>query len=102
MRSAPFYLTRRVARVASWSAPWIDGSEVRTLEGFKDDPTMVRLTEAFHRNHALQCGFCTSGMLVTGYDIVTRLGAVDETRLRHELAGNLCRCTGYTGIIDAL
>ncbi len=79
-----------------------DKADVRTIEGFDADPTMQRLREAFSREHALQCGFCTPGMLVTARDIVLRLPGCDESRVRHELGGNLCRCTGYTGIVRAV
>ena len=60
------------------------------------------MREAFAAEHALQCGYCTPGMLVTARDIVTRLPDADETRIRQELAGNLCRCTGYVGIVRAI
>ena len=79
-----------------------DGSAVRTVEGFDADPAMSALREAFAAHHALQCGFCTPGMLVTARDIIARLEAPDEARVRHELAGNLCRCTGYMGIVGAI
>lgn len=79
-----------------------DGSSVRTIEGFEDDPVMAQLREAFTAEHALQCGYCTPGMLVTARDIVMRLPDADEARIRKELAGNLCRCTGYVGIIRAI
>jgi carbon-monoxide dehydrogenase small subunit len=79
-----------------------DGAEVKTIEGFDDDELMGRLRAAFTREHALQCGFCTPGMLVTARDIVRRLGPIDEQRLRVELSGNLCRCTGYSGIVNAV
>ncbi len=75
---------------------------VTTIEGFDADPTMTALREAFSAHHALQCGFCTPGMLVTARDVVLRLGEVTEARLREELAGNICRCTGYVGIVDAV
>ncbi len=78
------------------------GAEVTTIEGFDADPTMTALREAFSAHHALQCGFCTPGMLVTARDVVLRLGETTEARLREELAGNLCRCTGYVGIVDAV
>lgn len=78
------------------------GAEVRTIEGFDSDPTMQQLREAFSREHGLQCGFCTPGMLITARDIALRLPDSDETRIRHELAGNLCRCTGYAGIVRAV
>jgi carbon-monoxide dehydrogenase small subunit len=79
-----------------------DGSEVRTIEGFDDDPLMAELREAFSEYHALQCGFCTPGMLITAHDIVARLGEITDERIREELAGNLCRCTGYVGIVNAV
>ena len=79
-----------------------EGREIQTIEGFEDDATMERLRQAFNREHALQCGFCTPGMLISARDIVTRLPGIDENRLRHELAGNLCRCTGYVGIVRAV
>jgi len=79
-----------------------DGAEVRTIEGLDDDPLIVRLRAAFTAEHALQCGYCTPGMLVTARDIVQRLPDADEARIRLELAGNLCRCTGYAGIVRAI
>ena len=60
------------------------------------------LRAAFSSEHALQCGYCTPGMLVTARDIVIRLPEADEARIRKELAGNLCRCTGYAGIVRAI
>lgn len=80
----------------------LDGSDVRTVEGFEDDPVMAKVREAFHIEHALQCGFCTPGMLITSRDIVTRFATLDEKRIRTELSGNLCRCTGYLGIVNAI
>jgi aerobic carbon-monoxide dehydrogenase small subunit len=79
-----------------------DGADVRTIEGLEDDPLIVRLRAAFTAEHALQCGYCTPGMLVTARDIVQRLPDPDEARIRVELAGNLCRCTGYAGIVRAI
>ena len=79
-----------------------DGADVRTIEGLDDDPVAERLREAFAAEHALQCGYCTPGMLVTARDIVMRLPDADEPRVREELAGNLCRCTGYVGIVRAV
>jgi carbon-monoxide dehydrogenase small subunit len=75
---------------------------VRTIEGFDSDPLMARLREAFAAEHALQCGYCTPGMLIAARDIVQRLPQADEARIRLELAGNLCRCTGYRGIVRAI
>jgi len=79
-----------------------DGLEVRTIEGFEDDALMAELREAFSREHGLQCGFCTAGMLISARDIVQRLPQADERRIRTELSGNLCRCTGYVGIVSAV
>ena len=79
-----------------------EGADVRTIEDFDADPVMALLREAFAAEHALQCGYCTPGMLVTARDIVTRLPDADEARVRKELAGNLCRCTGYVGIVRAI
>ncbi len=79
-----------------------EGSRITTIEGFDADPVMAELREAFSVHHALQCGFCTAGMLITARDIVLRLGEVPEARIREELAGNLCRCTGYMGIVSAV
>ncbi|HEX7649575.1 MAG TPA: 2Fe-2S iron-sulfur cluster-binding protein [Noviherbaspirillum sp.] len=79
-----------------------EGQEVTTIEGYDDDAVMQLLRPAFTRHHALQCGFCTPGMLATARDIVLRLPDANEARVRLELSGNLCRCTGYQGIVDAI
>jgi carbon-monoxide dehydrogenase small subunit len=78
------------------------GSEIVTIEGYDDDPVMAQLRQAFNRYHALQCGYCTPGMLATARDIVMRLPRADEQTVRYELSGNLCRCTGYVGIVEAI
>ncbi|MCS0503678.1 xanthine dehydrogenase family Fe-S subunit [Ancylobacter mangrovi] len=78
------------------------GAEVTTIEGFGGDQVMSRLRTAFHEEHALQCGFCTPGMLVTARDIVLRLPEANPAQVRTELSGNLCRCTGYAGIVRAI
>ena len=79
-----------------------DGADIRTIEGFDHDPLMQALRLSFTRHHALQCGYCTPGMLITSHDIVRRLPGADEARVREELSGNLCRCTGYVGIVEAV
>ncbi len=79
-----------------------DRAEVRTIEHFDKDPVMQELRSAFSAEHALQCGYCTPGMLVTAWDIVTRVPDADDARIRYELSGNLCRCTGYDGIVRAI
>ncbi|WP_313381115.1 (2Fe-2S)-binding protein, partial [Achromobacter insolitus] len=79
-----------------------EGRQVTTIEGYDADPVMQRLRAAFTQHHALQCGYCTPGMLATSRDIVLRLPDADEARVRVELSGNLCRCTGYMGITAAV
>jgi carbon-monoxide dehydrogenase small subunit len=90
------------ARACIVYAATCTGREVHTIEGLADDPIMTALRAAFTAEHALQCGYCTPGMLVTARDIVRRLPDADEDRIRLELAGNLCRCTGYNGIVRAI
>ncbi|MDQ0347539.1 xanthine dehydrogenase family Fe-S subunit [Ancylobacter vacuolatus] len=80
----------------------LDGAVITTVEGLADDPVTARLREAFMGEHGLQCGFCTPGMLIMARDIVLRLPGADDAVIRHELAGNLCRCTGYIGILRAI
>lgn len=77
------------------------GSTVITLEGL-NDALADRLRDAFNRFHALQCGFCTPGMFVSAYDLLASGQQLDETLIRERLAGNICRCTGYQGIVDAI
>ena len=77
----------------------LEGAEVRTLEGMSEDSRMDIIKEAFHEEHGLQCGFCTPGMLISVWDILARTPGCTEAELRHALSGNLCRCTGYQGIV---
>lgn len=79
-----------------------DGADVRTIEGLEDDALMAELRTAFSEEHALQCGYCTPAMLITARDIVMRLPDADDRRVRVELSGNMCRCTGYMGIVSAI
>ncbi|HET7529341.1 MAG TPA: (2Fe-2S)-binding protein [Mycobacteriales bacterium] len=78
-----------------------DGADVVTVEGL-EGPAVDALREAFSAEHGLQCGFCTPGMLVSCHDVVGRCTDLDEDTARQELAGNLCRCTGYAGIVRAV
>jgi aerobic carbon-monoxide dehydrogenase small subunit len=77
------------------------GREVRTIEGFADDPAMEVIRECFSEAHGLQCGSCTPGMVITVRDLLLRGRCADAAQIRAELAGNLCRCTGYGGIVKA-
>lgn len=79
-----------------------DGADITTIEGLDEDEVTTELRAAFTREHALQCGYCTPGMLVSARDLVLRLPDADERRIRVDLSGNLCRCTGYVGIVRAV
>ena len=79
-----------------------EGAKVTTIEGLDEDEVTVELRAAFTREHALQCGYCTPGMLVSARDLVVRLPDADERQIRIGLSGNLCRCTGYVGIVRAV
>ncbi|TNC06185.1 2Fe-2S iron-sulfur cluster binding domain-containing protein [Methylobacterium terricola] len=78
------------------------GAAITTVEGLDGDPVAAELRAAFNREHALQCGYCTPGMLIAARDLVLRQPEADERRIRVGLSGNLCRCTGYAGIVRAV
>ena len=80
----------------------VDGCAVRTVEGLADGATMHPLQQAFWDNHALQCGFCTSGFLMTALDLIEHQAEPAEKAVRNALSGNLCRCTGYANIVVAV
>ena len=79
-----------------------DGGEIMTLEGLADGEKLHPLQQAFWDHHALQCGFCTSGFLMSAYDLLQKNPHPTQDEIRHGLSGNLCRCTGYTNIIKAV
>ena len=78
-----------------------DGRAVTTVEGLSG-PLVDRLRAAFQAEHALQCGYCTPGMLVSAVDLLERKPGADEAEIRRDMSGNLCRCTGYVGIVRAI
>lgn len=78
------------------------GATVTTIEGLAQDGKLHPMQEAFRENHALQCGFCTPGMIMSAVDLVQRNPNPSEETVRHELEGNLCRCTGYHNIVKAV
>lgn len=80
----------------------LGGAEITTLEGLADDPAMQIIKQAFHDKHGLQCGFCTPGMLISTRDLLNRTPRPSEGAVRDGLSGNLCRCTGYQGIVRAV
>ena len=80
-----------------------DGAEVTTIEGISDAGEIADIQAAFHRHHALQCGFCTPGMLMTAAELLATPGpAPSREDIRHHISGNYCRCTGYQAIVDAI
>ncbi|MFP3921757.1 MAG: xanthine dehydrogenase family Fe-S subunit [Dichotomicrobium sp.] len=91
-----------IARSCITYAVACDGAKIRTIEGFDDDALMARLRKAFSEHHALQCGYCTPGMLIAARDLVRRKRDLSDAEIRHEMSGNLCRCTGYMGIANAV
>ncbi|MGH7039699.1 MAG: (2Fe-2S)-binding protein [Stellaceae bacterium] len=80
----------------------IDGSTVTTIEGLSQDEGLSPLQTAFRKHHALQCGFCTPGILTTAHALLSEEPDVSEERIRSVLSGNLCRCTGYIPIVEAI
>ena len=79
-----------------------DEREIETIEGFAGDRVMETLRRNFHQHHALQCGYCTPAMLITARDLILRRRIGSEREIRDGLAGNICRCTGYTNIVTAI
>jgi len=80
----------------------VEGANVTTIEGLATNGELHPMQEAFRDNHALQCGFCTPGMVMAAIDLVNKNPSPDEQTVRHELEGNLCRCTGYHNIVKAI
>ena len=79
-----------------------DGREVRTIEGLAENGSLHPLQESFHTHHALQCGYCTSGMILAAVSLLAENPHPTADEIRHALEGNLCRCTGYQNIVDAI
>jgi aerobic-type carbon monoxide dehydrogenase small subunit (CoxS/CutS family) len=79
-----------------------DGCRVDTVEGLSDSQELAKLQKAFHEHNALQCGFCTPGMLLAAQDLISRKRAFSREQIRAHISGNYCRCTGYQAIVDAI
>ena len=79
-----------------------DGADLMTVEGLADGPELHPLQRAFQRNHALQCGFCTPGLLMTAYEFLKDTPNPTEEQIRESISGNICRCTGYAPIVQAI
>ncbi|WP_033288906.1 (2Fe-2S)-binding protein [Amycolatopsis jejuensis] len=95
-------LDGRTARSCCTLAVQADGAEVETVESLADGSTLHPLQEAFWRNHGLQCGFCTPGILLTVRELLATNPDPTDSEIRNALSGNLCRCTGYQFIVDAV
>ena len=80
----------------------VEGTEVTTIEGLADGENLHPLQQAFWNDHALQCGYCTPGMIMSAADLLSRNPDPSEEEIRHGLEGNLCRCTGYHNIVKAV
>jgi carbon-monoxide dehydrogenase small subunit len=97
------HLDGKAVKSCTMLAVQAEGSEVTTIEGLAGaDGSLHPMQEAFREHHGLQCGFCTPGMVMMGIDIARRLPDADEKTVRHQLEGNICRCTGYQGIVEAI
>jgi aerobic carbon-monoxide dehydrogenase small subunit len=79
-----------------------DGREVTTVEGLEKDGQLHPIQEGFWQEHGLQCGYCTPGMMITGYALLQRNANPSETEIRQAISGNLCRCTGYVNIVKSV
>jgi carbon-monoxide dehydrogenase small subunit len=79
-----------------------DGCRVETIEGLSDSKELAKLQKAFHEKNALQCGFCTPGMLMAAQELVLKKRTFTREEIRQHISGNYCRCTGYQAIVDAI
>src|SRR6476660_7300669 len=97
------HVNGRAIKSCTMLAVSCEGAKVTTIEGLASDAQLHPMQEAFREHHALQCGFCTPGMIMSALDIVRRRGNdLDEHTIREQLDGNICRCTGYHNIVKAI
>ncbi len=97
------HLDGRAVKSCTLLAAQADGAAVTTIEGLAAGDELHPVQAAFREHHGLQCGFCTPGMIMSAVDMINRLGGpLDEETIRHELEGNICRCTGYHNIVKAI
>ena len=90
------------AKSCTCLAVQVDGANITTIEGLARDGTLHPLQESFWNKHGLQCGFCTPGMILASHELLRRTPNPTEAEIRHGLAGNMCRCTGYQNIVRAV
>ena len=96
------HLDGRSVKSCNVLAVQADGHEVTTIEGIADGDSLHPMQQAFHECHALQCGYCTPGMIMQAIDVLREHPDADEEKIREGLEGNLCRCTGYHNIVKAV
>lgn len=92
----------RAVRSCLMLAVQAEGAAVETVEGLTDSGAIAALQEAFHRHNAVQCGYCSPGMLITAAELVEAGAPADRAAIRAHISGNYCRCTGYQAIVDAV
>jgi carbon-monoxide dehydrogenase small subunit len=95
-------LDGRAVKSCTVLAQQADGRELTTIEGLASDGDMHPIQRAFVEHHGLQCGFCTPGVILTAADLLSRAATPSDDEIRHALRGNLCRCTGYQGIVESI
>ncbi len=95
-------LDGRAVKSCTVLASQAEGREITTIEGLSRDGEMHPLQRAFVEHHGLQCGFCTPGVILTAADLLSRDASPSDEDIRHALRGNLCRCTGYQGIVESV
>ena len=95
-------LDGRAVKSCTVLAHQADGREVTTIEGLASNGELHPLQRAFVEHHGLQCGFCTPGIILTAADLLARNTSPSDDEIRHALRGNLCRCTGYQGIVESI
>ncbi|MDE2182089.1 MAG: (2Fe-2S)-binding protein [Alphaproteobacteria bacterium] len=96
------HLDGRAVKSCNMFAVQANGAAITTIEGLAKDGILHPVQEAFREHHGVQCGFCTPGMIMTAVDLIRRKPKLDRPTIRHELEGNLCRCTGYHNIVNAI
>ena len=96
------HVNGRAVKSCSLLAVHVDGADVQTIEGLADGDTLHPMQEAFRQHHALQCGFCTPGMVMSAIGIINDNPDPSEREIREALEGNICRCTGYHNIVEAI
>ena len=95
-------LDGRAVKSCTVLAVQADGHEVTTIEGLAQDGQLHAIQEAFWEEHGLQCGYCTPGMIMCSHDLLSKVSSPTEQQIRHGIEGNLCRCTGYQHIVNAV